>query len=56
MFVGVFKVVEKVLKGLVILVMLSDTFERYMSTLFYDSIEVDMNEEEFEIVKLMLFF
>jgi tryptophan synthase beta subunit len=50
-FAGALKVAEKAPKGSVILAMLPDTSERYMSTPLYDSIEADMNEEELEIAK-----
>ena len=38
-------------KGSVILCMLPDTSERYMSTPLYADIAADMNEEELEIAK-----
>ena len=48
---GALKVAEKAPKGSVILTMLPDTSERYMSTPLYESIAADMNEEELEIAK-----
>jgi len=43
------KVAEKANSGDVILTMLPDTAERYLSTPLFASIEADMNEEEIEI-------
>ena len=43
------KVAEKANPGDVILTMLPDTAERYLSTPLFASIEEDMNEEEIEI-------
>jgi len=48
---GALKVAAKAPKGSVILTMLPDTSERYMSTPLYESIAADMNEEELEIAK-----
>ena len=48
---GALKVAEKAPKGSVILAMLPDTSERYMSTPLYESIAADMDEEELEIAK-----
>ena len=48
---GALKVAEKAPKGSVILTMLPDTSERYMSTPLYESIAADMNEEELDIAK-----
>jgi len=48
---GALKVAEKAPKGSVILTILADTSERYMSTPLYESIAADMNEEELEIAK-----
>jgi cysteine synthase len=50
-FAGALKVAEKAPKGSVILAMLPDTSERYMSTPLYESIAADMDEEELEIAK-----
>ena len=48
---GALKVAAKAPKGSVILTMLPDTSERYMSTPLYADIDADMNEEELEIAK-----
>lgn len=48
---GALKVAAKAPKGSVILTMLADTSERYMSTPLYETIGADMNEEELEIAK-----
>ena len=40
------RVAERAPPGSVILCMLPDTGERYLSTPLFDSIEADMNEEE----------
>eukprot|EP00217_Crustomastix_stigmatica_P009857 CAMPEP_0183789062 /NCGR_PEP_ID=MMETSP0803_2-20130417/185_1 /TAXON_ID=195967 /ORGANISM="Crustomastix stigmata, Strain CCMP3273" /LENGTH=390 /DNA_ID=CAMNT_0026033221 /DNA_START=53 /DNA_END=1225 /DNA_ORIENTATION=+ len=48
---GALKVAAKAPKGSVILTMLPDTSERYLSTPLYESINADMNEEELEIAK-----
>eukprot|EP00793_Prasinoderma_coloniale_P006362 PRCOL_00001192-RA len=45
------KVAEKAEKGSVILTMLPDTAERYMSTPLFAAINADMNEEELTIAK-----
>lgn len=48
---GALKVAAKAPKGSVILTMLPDTSERYLSTPLYADIEAEMNEEELEIAK-----
>lgn len=48
---GALKVAAKAPEGSVILCMLPDTSERYMSTPLYADIAADMNEEELEIAK-----
>lgn len=45
------KVAQKAPKGSVIVAMVADTAERYMSTPLFGSIEADMNDEEKEISK-----
>jgi len=48
---GALKVAATAPKGSVILCMLADTSERYMTTPLYADIDADMNEEELEIAK-----
>jgi cysteine synthase len=48
-FAGALRVAAEAPKGTVILAMLPDTGERYLSTPLFASIAVDMNEEEVEI-------
>jgi hypothetical protein len=50
-FAGALEVAKKAPKGSVILAMLPDTSERYMSTPLYESIAADMDEEELAIAK-----
>jgi len=50
-FAGALKIAAKAPKGSVILAMLPDTSERYMSTPLYETIDAEMNEEELEIAK-----
>ena len=45
------KVAANAPKGSVILTMLPDTSERYMSTPLYENIAADMDEAELEIAK-----
>jgi cysteine synthase A len=48
---GALKVAAKAPKGSVILTILADTSERYLSTPLYANIAADMNAEELEIAK-----
>lgn len=48
---GALKVAAKAPKGSVILTMLADTSERYLSTPLYENISADMNAEEIDIAK-----
>ena len=50
-FAGALTVAKKAPKGSVILAMLPDTSERYMSTPLYETIDAEMNDEELEIAK-----
>ena len=47
-----FEVAQKAKPGSIILCMLADTAERYLSSLLFDDIEEEMSEEELEILNL----
>jgi cysteine synthase A len=52
-FAGALKVAGEAKPGTVVLAMLPDTGERYLSTPLFADVSVDMNEEELAIARSM---